>query len=683
MTTYREKIDLARTGRLAGTGENAYTSQDLGTNLDGDLLQISNKLKDNRFSLLNANGQSQYWKDLYNINTWSVTNGILQLDTKLAASANMTQEILAADLPSNLDAICKFSFYAKVPTGGRVTSLRAAVAVFYSGGYYSCYPEQAQNYDADIMSEVVVNFKLSSNSNTENPITKIRVTIYCDFEGISIYSPRLIFNPEVSESYATKLLTESFNTRITTNESNITKLDYACVDKYNRISNPLFIGVPSNLQGAGGWWDNIANNTYSVVGDSLEVVNIGGVDAQPTVTIQDTVLPDMYNQYIRLSFDIFIPSGYSGESIGVAVLGFYNGGGYWYVLPYLELSYTPGDWNSYKFYFKIEDNKLLSTSLDKIRIDFRLKSAGVKLRKPYLMWGVQSSIEGELVEKVGNITNINAIGDSLTQGDFGGGGSYPTLLGNLCSSDVVVNNLGIGGEDVPTILGRVGKLPYMLGADVELPSDTTPVIIGDGTTSGLISCYNNQQVKPLLQGNSGIEYCYIDGVKCLLTWDSTNYKLARVESGESRMLYADSIITTKSNEVYDYNTDINIFYTGTNLGFSSLDEFVDMIKVAIINCKSSKYLIIGLHSNIGVDTRENVEARFQREFGSRYINLRKYLIGNALSDLSITTTAQDLIDIGNGNVPTSLRWDSVHLNISGRTATAIQIFNRLSELNYI
>lgn len=54
--------------------------------------------------------------------------------------------------------------------------------------------------------------------------------------------------------------------------------------------------------------------------------------------------------------------------------------------------------------------------------------------------------------------------------------------------------------------------------------------------------------------------------------------------------------------------------------------------------------------------------------GTDWIDTRGWLIRNGLAEMGITPTAQDTIDIGNNQIPSSLMHDTTHLNVAGRTA---------------
>ena len=81
--------------------------------------------------------------------------------------------------------------------------------------------------------------------------------------------------------------------------------------------------------------------------------------------------------------------------------------------------------------------------------------------------------------------------------------------------------------------------------------------------------------------------------------------------------------------------------------------------------------------------RNIVDEMYFAEFGRRFIPIQKYMIEYGLADAGITPTSQDLIDISNGTIPSSLRNDVIHFNANSYKIVAQQIFNRLNELGWI
>ncbi|UVC14714.1 hypothetical protein [Mesorhizobium onobrychidis] len=58
-------------------------------------------------------------------------------------------------------------------------------------------------------------------------------------------------------------------------------------------------------------------------------------------------------------------------------------------------------------------------------------------------------------------------------------------------------------------------------------------------------------------------------------------------------------------------------------------------------------------------------AELEAAFPGSYLDVRRYLIDDGLTDAAITPTAQDLIDIADDTVPASLRADNIHLTTVG------------------
>jgi hypothetical protein len=68
--------------------------------------------------------------------------------------------------------------------------------------------------------------------------------------------------------------------------------------------------------------------------------------------------------------------------------------------------------------------------------------------------------------------------------------------------------------------------------------------------------------------------------------------------------------------------------------------------------------------------------------GFNVLDIYTYLLNHGLTDAGITPTSQDLTDISNGIVPTSLRADAVHPNDVCKGLIATQIENLINSLNW-
>lgn len=96
-----------------------------------------------------------------------------------------------------------------------------------------------------------------------------------------------------------------------------------------------------------------------------------------------------------------------------------------------------------------------------------------------------------------------------------------------------------------------------------------------------------------------------------------------------------------------------------------------------------RYLILGILPKSDVPSEQvggvghnailALNADLAAAYGPRFFDVLSWLRGGALADVGITPTAQDLIDITAGQVPGSLRYDSLHLNSAGYRTVARKI----------
>lgn len=277
---------------------------------------------------------------------------------------------------------------------------------------------------------------------------------------------------------------------------------------------------------------------------------------------------------------------------------------------------------------------------------------------------------------------INAYGDSLTFGAGGGGTTYLTVLDVLLDGNYIFNNLGVGGETSKTIGFRQGGIPALLENNVLLPLDTSTVSIGTTNSSGLVSVWDGSYVKPLQQTTTVLNPVHIDGIECTLTYSGGTYYLKRVTADTiERTLYAGTNVYTLNQS--EYNNGVNIIYVGTNSGsFTDEADLIAQIQRFIDFSKTKRYIIIGIHYSSTFSDFDNLEAEMYKAFGNKYYNNRKYMLSNALIDAEITPTAQDVIDIAAGNVPSSLLVDSVHFTAQGYDLIGTNIYKIGKYLGY-
>lgn len=268
---------------------------------------------------------------------------------------------------------------------------------------------------------------------------------------------------------------------------------------------------------------------------------------------------------------------------------------------------------------------------------------------------------------------INCIGDSLTAGT--GGNPYSVHLNRMLDTKYngrfFCNMLAVGGENTTTILGRVSAMPYQLAESIILPANT------DKVEAHLISSWNGSNVTPLIQGDVGIQFIIINGIKCKLSLDNKKYYINRIDNGSTPItLPQGEVITTQAfyQSRYPY---ANIIWIGTNGGWKDADDLVEQINTVVNTYRSKEYCVLGIHFTAYKDKWSSLESSMRRKFGSHFCNSRLYLSTNAMYDLGLTPRSADLSAMNNGECPPSLMSDGVHLNDNGYKAIATLIYRNI------
>ena len=298
------------------------------------------------------------------------------------------------------------------------------------------------------------------------------------------------------------------------------------------------------------------------------------------------------------------------------------------------------------------------------------------------------------------ISCIDFIGDSLTQGGYSTTNPRGYYAGKVMQYlNIDGYNMGAGGENAATILGRCDGIPYKLASNVTIPADTSQVQIT------LTNIYG-QYLLPILQRYTSHDVV-IDGIEGVLTTTQTNPAATTANYFFARKTAGTSTYSAKQGDnifVKDFKSTLNpyrakIIWIGQNGGYdtNSTDRYggdvtsatdrarlIDMIKTYISACGCEYYMVLSPSQR----TNAELEADFAKAFGSRYFNVRMYMVNHGIADaitlgfLSSSTypTAQDQTDMANGVVPTSLRADNVHFTESGYYTLAYGLSVALKEV---
>lgn len=289
---------------------------------------------------------------------------------------------------------------------------------------------------------------------------------------------------------------------------------------------------------------------------------------------------------------------------------------------------------------------------------------------------------------------VDCIGDSLTMGSANFGW-FETKLQELLGNKYTVRNWGVGGENIATIMARLGAAQVVFPSSFVLPSDGSAVQIST-KTNPMTSAFNGAAITPLLQGASNdsghknrmVNPCYVNGIECTMVYTGSD-------------LYANSPYTLQRNSVgsrdvtFPINTPvyfntgkqmgkshITIVWMGTNGGYDTIDELVAAQKLVADYLPNDKYVFVGLHKLTGA-TASEYEGKMTKQFGNKFFNIREYCCTNMIYDCGITPTSADLENMANGICPSSLLYDSTHFNPTSNAMIGQKLYEFCKQLGYL
>ena len=266
---------------------------------------------------------------------------------------------------------------------------------------------------------------------------------------------------------------------------------------------------------------------------------------------------------------------------------------------------------------------------------------------------------------------------------------YSRLDWDSYTVSIPVVNMGAGKEDSATILGRSGVAPYVVGGDFEIPADVEPVNIQLKSLEG-------KNVAPLTAGSVGVNPVTIDGVVGEITltnnqgWGQTSYQFTRTEAGEPvPVVKGTEIVTACQEEYLDY---IHVVWLGTYGDFTNPEKLVSDTKQLLSRQANNpeRYLVLGPctirgdWSNADTATLDAIDSAMLQAFGSHYINVRKYLMVDGLTDAKITPSKEEKLVIQQGRVPTSFRSNAsgADLNSTAYKLIGKLVYERMESLGY-
>ncbi len=261
---------------------------------------------------------------------------------------------------------------------------------------------------------------------------------------------------------------------------------------------------------------------------------------------------------------------------------------------------------------------------------------------------------------------------------------YARLKWDDYKVSVPVVNMGGGKENSYTVLGRSGAVPFTLAAEVTVPAGTEPVEIK-------LKSQGKQDVNPLTGGDAGINPVTVGGIEGTLSINSSayyaKYFFTRSAAGKETVLPAETVVHTAATDLYrDY---IHIVYLGTFGSFTDPEDLVTQVKALLARQAQNpdRFLVLGpcsINGSFNSYTLNNIDTAMMQAFGSRYVNVRKYLMEDGLADAGMTATKDDLTRISGGGVPKSFvsSADSSELNGKAYTLIGKLVYSRMETLGY-
>ena len=262
-------------------------------------------------------------------------------------------------------------------------------------------------------------------------------------------------------------------------------------------------------------------------------------------------------------------------------------------------------------------------------------------------------------------------GDSLTMGanvtDVHY--AYPYKMSLMLTNGAKVINMGRGGDTTAKIGARSGAIPLVLNP-FTMPADTTKVEVTFKDFCG--------EIVANTATNIGINPCTVGGVECEVTYENSKYYIARKSSGNQVNFTRPIQLIPYSSA--NYRDMVSVIWTGTN--DRDIDKILRLQQAIISNLRTDKYLVVSLTAKTLFPDITDYNNKMAQIYGSKFVNVRDYLLEYGLEDAGISPTPQDTQDIADGEIPTSLRSDTIHFNDTSYPIIAKCIFEHGKQLGY-
>ena len=301
----------------------------------------------------------------------------------------------------------------------------------------------------------------------------------------------------------------------------------------------------------------------------------------------------------------------------------------------------------------------------------------------------EAKTEAEYTRISNEIPGIVCIGSDL-MASTGTVNTYFTknLQDKLSEEDyrIQITNLSVAGENIYTLLGRIGVIPFVIEDTVTIPEQSDLIEIN------LKSSMDGVSVWPLAVSadNANFNPVTVGGFTDMIGGDSqrdpetgeNKHYFVRMENGEPFTLEAGSVINTSSDD--EYSDYVHIIWIGENDNWSDWNDLADYTQQIIDSCGKNKdrYIVMGLTagSNEGMAEYDSI---MSERFGSHFLNVRKYLSEYNLYKTTVDYTDNDFEQQKQGIVPSCFLQDNGNLNDTAYELLVDYVFDELVNNNCI
>ena len=306
--------------------------------------------------------------------------------------------------------------------------------------------------------------------------------------------------------------------------------------------------------------------------------------------------------------------------------------------------------------------------------------------KRIISWG--DSITYGIGSKEGTIT---VDGDSIDISDW----AYTDALSHFTGMDVY--NLGVCGETSYEIALRQGGLAMYV-------DKTVTVRAGRRSKINIVDAYGNKVELQNFNGYASYNdepenLVYIDNAPYQLTCNNGNWYISFYDTettGSVKIKKNSQVVTQAAHDIADTSSDVLVIQMGSNGGWDDYDMLISQYKAMIANSGTQCYIIIGdtdnpdesiegdyysSSSDVGLNDTY-WEAALREAFGEHFINMRAYMLENAMDIAGLEPTEEDAYNLANSMMPESIKSDYTHMNAYGYYVIGVGVYEKGSELGY-